>query len=98
LIYSVHQESDILFRKDLDSWFDRTPNWQLFYVVTSQPDWDGLNLRLTTDKLDTLLGEDLPGTFFLCGPLGLIQSIRKHLFGRSVKKKRVRKEEFVFLP
>jgi 3-phenylpropionate/trans-cinnamate dioxygenase ferredoxin reductase subunit len=98
LIYSAHHESEILFRKDFDSWFERIPNWQLFYVVTSQPDWEGLTGRLTPQRIEALLEGDLSGTYFLCGPLALIQSVRKYLISRGVRRKRVRREEFVFLP
>jgi predicted ferric reductase len=98
LIYSVHHESEILFRKEFDSWFDEIPNWKLFYVVTSQPDWKGITGRLTPGKVEFLLQEKLSGTFFLCGPLGLIRSVRRHLIKKGIPRRRVRKEQFVFLP
>ena len=52
LIYKVHHESEILFRKGLDSWFRSIPNWKLFYVVTSQPDWKGITGRLRPGLVD----------------------------------------------
>ena len=98
LIYTVHHESEILFRKELDSWFDEIPNWELFYVVTSQPGWKGLTGRLTPGKVEFLLQENLSGTFFLCGPLALLRSTRKFLIGRSIPRRKIREEQFVFLP
>jgi predicted ferric reductase len=98
LLYTVHHESEILFRKELDSWFESIPNWKHFYIVTSQPDWKGLTGRLTPGKVEFLLQEDLSGTFFLCGPLALIRSTRKFLIGRGIPRRKIREEQFVFLP
>jgi len=98
LFYSVHHESEILFREDLDSWFESIPNWKLFYIVTSQPDWKGVTGRLTPDKVESLLQEDLSGTFFLCGPLALIRATRKFLIAKGIPKRKIREEQFVFLP
>lgn len=98
LLYSVHHESDILFKMDFDSWFSRIPGWELHYVVTSQPDWKGDRGRLTPGKVKSLLTDNLSGTFFLCGPLGLIRSIRKYLLQQGIPRKKIRQEQFVFLP
>ena len=98
LLYTVHHESEILFRKELDSWFVSIPNWKHFYIVTSQPGWEGLTGRLTPGKVEFLLRENLSSTFFLCGPLALIRSIRKFLIGRGMPRRKIREKQFVFLP
>jgi ferredoxin-NADP reductase len=98
LIYCVHHETDILFKEDLDAWFKQTPDWTLNYVVSSQPDWKGIRGRLTPQMLKTLLENDLSGTFFLCGPLGMIRMIRTFLLQHKVPQKKIRQEQFVFLP
>ncbi len=98
LFYSVHHEGEILFRDNFDTWFSKTPGWQLHYVVTSQPDWKGEKGRLTPERINAILEGDLSGTFFLCGPLGLIRSIRSYMIGMGVPRKNIRQEQFVFLP
>jgi predicted ferric reductase len=65
--------------------------------VTSQPEWRGEKGRLTPDKLEGYCGGDLEGTFFLCGPLAMIWSIRRHLRRSGVPRRRIRQEQFVFL-
>jgi predicted ferric reductase len=98
LLYSVHHESDILFRKDIERWFSKMPDWKLIFNVTSQPDWKGEKGRLTPQRVKSLLENDLSGTYFLCGPLPLIRSIRKFLISEGVSRKKIRHEQFVFLP
>jgi predicted ferric reductase len=98
LLYTVHHESEILFREDLDMWFERIPRWKLYYIVTSQPDWQGLTGRLTPERVESLLQKDLSGTFFLCGPLALIRATRKFLVAKGIPRRKIREEQFVFLP
>lgn len=98
LLYTVHNENEILFRKDLDEWFTSTTGWKHEYIMTAQSDWEGEQGRLTPEKVSKLLQGDLSGTFFLCGPLGLIRSVRSFLLDQDVPVKKIRKEEFVFLP
>ncbi len=98
LIYCVHHEADILFRQDLESWFDERAQWQLTYIVSSQPDWPGEKGRLTPERIVPLCEDDLSGTFFLCGPLAMVRSLRRYLIGRGVPRRRIRSEQFVFLP
>lgn len=98
LIYSVHHETDILFRGDLESWFEKFSNWQLHIICSSQPDWPGLKGRLTPERILTICGENLRGTFFLCGPVGLIRSVRTFLKAHRVPRRNVKWEQFIFLP
>ena len=98
LFYSVHHETDILFKKDLDEWFDSIPNWQLFYVCTSQPDWPGIKGRLTADRIYSLCENDIKGSFFLCGPVSMVNTIISFLKSRGVPRRKIKREQFVFLP
>ncbi len=98
LLYCVHHESDILFRDDLDRWFAEKPNWRLFYICSSQPDWKGEKGRLTPEKALSLVGGSLEGTFFLCGPTAMVSSMVAFLRLRGVPKRKIRREQFVFLP
>ena len=98
LIYCVHHESDILFREELESWFEKRPNWRCTYIMSSQPDWPGEKGRLTPERVAPLCGNDLSGTFFLCGPLALVRGLRRFLIGQGIPRQRIRREQFVFLP
>lgn len=98
LLYSVHHESDLLFREDLDEWFSRFPNWSVHYICSSQPDWPGLKGRITEERVLSLCENDLRGSFFLCGPFPMVQSISKFLRSSGVPRRKIKREHFVFLP
>ncbi len=98
LIYTAHHESELLFRKELETWFDDHENWQLTFVVTSQPDWKGVKGRLTNNKVLEICENDLTGTFFLCGPMLLVKSLTTFLKTEGVSKRNIVTEYFVFLP
>jgi predicted ferric reductase len=98
LLYTVHHESEILFREELDKWFSEIPNWDITYIVTSQPDWPGVSGRLTPKKAQSLCENNLSGTFFLCGPAAMTKSIEKFLRENGVPKRCIVTEHFVFLP
>lgn len=98
LLYSVHNEQDILFRSELDSTFSKNSMWTLKYIMSSQKDWSGEKGRLTPDRLKGLCNNKLSGTYFLCGPLGMIIGLKKYLIKQGISKDRVRSEQFVFIP
>ncbi len=98
LLYTVHHESDIIFRDELDQWFDELPDWKQTYVVTSQPDWTGETGRLTPDRAIQLCNNSTAGTFFLCGPSPMVRGITRHLRSLGVPSRRIRRELFEFLP
>jgi len=98
LIYCVHHEDGLLFRSSLESWFAERPGWNLHMVCSRQKDWPGPVGRLTPELLVELLENDLEGTFFMCGPQGLVGSINRFLRNSGMPVKRIRREEFVFLP
>lgn len=98
LLYSCHSESDILYRENLEKWFADRADWDLTFIMTSQPDWPGVQGRLTPNLLAELCGNDYAGTFMLCGPLGMIRSLRRFLISEGVPRRRIRRELFVFLP
>ena len=98
LLYSVHHESDIIFRDELDRWFDELPHWKRIYVVTSPPDWAGERGRLTPDRAIQLCDDSTAGTFFLCGPSQMVRAMKRHLRALGVPNKRIQRELFEFLP
>jgi ferredoxin-NADP reductase len=99
LVYSVHHESELLFRTEIDEWFNRIEGWRKVYVVTAQPEWQGERGRVTAERLAQWCGEDLDrAIFYLCGPVGMLWAVRRGLRGRGVPRRRIRSEQFVFLP
>ena len=98
LLYAAHHDSELLFREEIEKWFSAIPGWTLHYVISSQPEWKGEKGRLTPEKVNGLLKGDLSGTFFMCGPMGMIRSIKKYVLSKGIPRAKVRQEHFVFLP
>lgn len=98
LIQCAHHETDLLFRDEFEQIFSARPNWRLHLVCTSQPDWEGERGRLTPEVVHRLCAEDLDATFFLCGPYPMVKSIAGYLRSKGVRKRKIRREQFVFLP
>jgi len=68
-------------------------------VVTAQPEWRGERGRVTAERLAAWCGDDLcRAIFYLCGPVGLLWAVRRGLRSRGVPRRRIRSEQFVFLP
>ena len=98
LVYGVHHESDILFRNDLERWFEKHSNWALHITCTSQPDWPGETGRINADMIERLIESDYNGSFFLCGPSMMIKNVTGFLRSVGVPRRKIRREQFVFLP
>lgn len=98
LLYSVHVESDILFRNKLESIFKNNKKWSLKYILASQKEWPGEKGILTPDRVKKLTNNTLGGTYFLCGPLAMIVNIKRYLLKSGIAKKKIRVEQFVFIP
>lgn len=98
LLYSVKHEDEILFRSEFDAIFEGKANWGLKYIVSYQEDWDGLKGFITPQNLKDLCNGNFNGTFYLCGPKPMVAPLKKFLLKKKVGKKRIRFEEFMFLP
>ena len=98
LIYCAHHDSDFLFKDEMDGWFDAIPQWKAHYVCSSQPDWEGPKGRLTPELAQQLLEDNYVGTYFLCGPVAMVAAMVEWLRSKGVPKRRIRREQFVFLP
>lgn len=98
LLYCVRHENDIIFREELESWFSLSEKWQIHLVCSGQKDFSGIKGRLTPELLYELCDGQLDATFFLCGPAGLVGAIQSALRREGVPKRRIIREQFVFLP
>lgn len=97
LLYSLKTEDEIIFRDELELMFKNKPNWNLKYVITSQKNWGGYKGYICSDNLMELCESDISGTFFLCGPLPMVNSLKKYLIDNGKNKRKIRTEEFKFI-
>ncbi len=98
LLYSVHNEDEILFKEDLEEMFSENHHWHIKYIMSSQKDWNGPQGHITPINLLYLCNYDITGTFFLCGPITMVNNIKRHLKSQGKKAIEVRTEQFSFIP
>jgi ferredoxin-NADP reductase len=96
LVYSVHSPKDIIFREEIDYLARRHPNFRAVITV-SQPegtDWSGPTGRITKELIAKSV-LDLPSRYVhLCGPVSLMEAIKKELAELGVPPDRVKTEAF----
>lgn len=97
LLYSLNTEDEIIFREELELMFKDRPDWDLKYVITFQRNWVGYKGFISSKNIKELCNNDFNGTFFLCGPLPMVSSLKKYLKSIGKRRKDIRTEEFKFI-
>ena len=102
LIYGNRSRQSIIFGKELEALQAKYSGRFKFIHVLSQPDstWNGpqgrLNQTLILKVLEQLSNVEKPDTeFYMCGPEGLMDEVKKALAIMHVPTQRVHKESFV---
>ena len=101
LIYANRNPSSIIFRKQLEALVQQYAG--RFYVVhvLEEPanQADALEGQVTTERLPELLSslpfQETPTEYFLCGPQGMMENVRKALKQLEVPPHLIHKESFV---
>lgn len=100
LFYGNRTSSSVMFLEELADLKDAYPDrFQLVHVLSREPgDVDLFSGRLDDERigrlLDALLPPDLVDEWFLCGPLGMVESAQRVLTGHGVPRERIRTEIF----
>ena len=96
LLYACRKPEDLIFREELDYLQRRHPNVHVV-VTISKPEgtqWKGATGRITKDFI-TQSGPDLSSPYVhICGPVPLMESVKKILAELGVPKERVKTEAF----
>jgi predicted ferric reductase len=98
LLYGNRHEKDIVFRTELRE-IEKGGHPALKVVhVLSRPDasWDGETGYIDREKVQKYGGELKDKTFYLCGPLGLVDKTIKNLRSLGVKDNHIHVELFSF--
>ena len=101
LIYANRDASSIIFRQSLDTLMQQyAGRFQVVHVLEDPADHtDALEGRVTAERLPTLLSElpfqELSTEYFLCGPQGMMENVRKALKQMDVPPHLIHKESFV---
>lgn len=96
LIYGVHAPEDIIFREEIEYLARRHPNFRAV-VTVSHPegtDWAGEKGRITKELIAKSV-PDLPSRYVhLCGPVSLMEAVKRELAELGVPAERVKTEAF----
>lgn len=95
LFYAVRSEQDIIFEEELAAIGTRLPRFHC-HVVASSPGttWRGARGRLDRAMIAAQLGEIGQRTFFLCGPVGFMATVKEILLSLGASAGQIRQERF----
>jgi ferredoxin-NADP reductase len=96
LLYGCHAPQDIIFREELDYLQRRHPNLHVVISVTHPEgtDWKGPTGRITKGMIAQTVPEIASRYVHLCGPVPLMEAIKKALLELGVPEKRIKTEAF----
>jgi len=100
LIYGNRRADTVMFAEDLADLKDRYPaRFELVHVLSREPrESDILSGRLDRQRLakliDALVPVDAVDHWWLCGPIGMVESARDALLERGVTVQRIHRELF----
>lgn len=97
LIYGNETEGEIVFREELDDIVKSGDLGLRVIHVLNRPgdDWQGERGYITRGLILRECGEDLAGkTFYVCGPVGMMDHVRRILRDLGVAKRRILWERF----
>jgi len=105
LIYANRDEASIIFKEALGQLAAQYPERLRVVHVLTQPasDWTGGKGRLDLQTLDALLEELLRDSamdteYYICGPIGFMDTVEGALHERGVPDAAMRLERFTFSP
>ncbi len=96
LIYSVHAPQDFIFREEIEYLARRHPNFRVA-VTVSHPegtDWAGEKGRITKELIAKSVPDLASRYVHLCGPVPLMEAVKKELAELGVPKERIKTEAF----
>jgi ferredoxin-NADP reductase len=96
LVYSCHSTPDIIFREELDYLQRRHPNLRVIVTVSQRDgaDWKGPTGRITKDLIARSVPDLASRYVHLCGPVPLMEEVKRMLAELGVPPERVKTEAF----
>lgn len=94
LFYSNHSSDDAAFMDELNQLAAQNENFTFVPVMTQQADWPGQKGRIGTDLLTSFIEDLSKPIYYLCGPAGMVASMREILIQAGVDEDNIRSEDF----
>lgn len=96
LLYGIHSPQDFIFRDELDYLQRRYPNLRVV-VTVSHPegtDWKGPTGRISKELIAQSVPDLASRYVHICGPVSLMEAIKKALVELGVPAERIKSEAF----
>lgn len=96
LMYGVHAPQDIIFREEIEYLARRHPNFRAV-VTVSHPEgtgWAGEKGRITKELIAKSVPDPASRYVHLCGPVSLMEAVKKELAELGVPAERIKTEAF----
>jgi ferredoxin-NADP reductase len=95
LIYCSRSQEDIIFRRELEAFGGRIPNFH-YVPVLSEPsgEWIGWKGRLRHEIVEAEIDRPADSTFFLCGPPAFMDHVHGLLKDIGVQRSQILQESF----
>lgn len=96
LLYGIHSPQDFIFREELDYLQRRHPNLRVV-VTASHPegtDWKGPTGRISRELIAQSVPDLASRYVHLCGPVSLMEAVKKALLELGVPAERIKTEAF----
>ncbi len=98
LVYSNRRPEDAAFLPELVALEGRNPNYRFFGTMTemekSAMPWKGERGFLDRAMLERAVGDLLAPTYYLAGPPGMVEALKKVILEAGVPQDRIRTDEF----
>lgn len=91
LFFSYSNEDDKVLAKDLEDQLSKMDNFRIFSYDTLEVS------RLSVDKIAEISQDILDSDVFICGPIGMIESLEKQFMKFGVSKEKIHLERFKLL-
>jgi ferredoxin-NADP reductase len=94
MLYANRTEKDIVFRDQLEEMQKRDDRIAIKNVLTREPEWKGLKGHVDAKMIAEQIPDYRDRVFYICGPPGMNEAMKKALQGLDVPDDRIRLEDF----
>lgn len=95
LIYSNRNQASAAYLGKMEQFKSQIPNLKIVLTMTDDPTWQGEKRIINEDFIKEYFPNFNTNTYFVVGPPGMVEAIRKTLLGIGVNKDSIRFENFV---
>lgn len=95
LLYSVRKSEQIIFRDELKNLSDIYKNFRYYFVVGEESNVHGFN-TINSECISHLVPDVADRVVYLCGPKGMMASLKNRLINLNINKSNIHYEKFSF--